>query len=176
MKTNDSPDKSRRAALLRLGLGAVVAYAAPALTTLSQAYASEGSAGSGGSGGGSGGAGGDGGSGGSAGGSSGSAAASATASAASAASATSGASDGDTATISHRDHRRAQRAVSEGRALPLNEVLKTVHGSLGGRLISVKFRENQDTSRYVFKVVTNEGRLVEVNVDARTATIVGASR
>lgn len=174
MKTNDSPDKSRRTALLRLGLGAVVAYAAPALTTLSQAYASEGS-GSGGSGGGSGGAGGDGGSGGGgSGGGSGGSAGSVAASAA--ASAASGASEGDRATISHRDHRRAQRAVREGRALPLNEVLKTVHGSLGDRLISVKFREYQDTTRYIFKVVTDEGRLVEVNVDARTATIVGASR
>ena len=157
----DSPDKSRRAALMRLGLGAVVAYAAPALTTLSQAYASGGSGGSGG-----------GGAGGSAGGSGGSGAMSAALSAASSAT---GASDADQATISVRDHRRAQKAVREGRALPLNEVLQTVQGSLGGNLISVRYRESRDDTRYIFKVITDEGRLVEINVDARTAEVVGAS-
>ncbi|MBV1926870.1 MAG: hypothetical protein KUG62_06905, partial [Rhodobacteraceae bacterium] len=96
---------------------------------------------------------------------------SAASAAASSANATSGASDG-TATISARDHRRAQKAVFEGRALPLNKVMSEVYESLDGNLVSIRYRESDNTGRYIFKVVTNDGRLVEINVDARTAKII----
>lgn len=176
-----NPDKGRRAALLRLGLGALAVYTTPALTTLSRAQASTGSGGSGGGSGGGGGGGSGGGSGASgdsagsaAGGSSASSASAAASAGASSASAPSEPSDGNPATISARDHRRAQKAVSEGRALPLIEVLKEVNSSLAGNLISVRYRETRNTNRYILKVLTNDGRLVEINVDARTAEIIGA--
>ena len=157
MKKTDCPSKDRRAALLRLGFGALAVYTAPALTTLSQAQASTGSGGgSGGSGGGSGGSGGS--------------------SVGSSSSAASDTRDGDAATISARDHRRAQKAVREGRAMPLIDVLEQVRGSLRGNLISVRYRETRTTNKYVLKVVTDDGRLTEVNVDARTANILGESR
>ncbi len=59
--------------------------------------------------------------------------------------------------------------------MPLIEVLEEVHGSLGGNLISVRYRETRNANRYIFKVITNDGRLMEVNVDALTAKILGAS-
>lgn len=181
MTKSDEFSAGRRAALVRLGLGAVVAYATPAFTTLSQAHASSGSGGgSGGSGGGggdggsggSGGDAGDGGSGGSGGASGGEAdTGSSAASAASAASGASAASSDGPATISSRDHRKAQRAVQEGRALPLREVLKTVNESVNGRLISVSFKEDRRSATYVLRMVSDTGRLMEVSVDARTARI-----
>ena len=60
--------------------------------------------------------------------------------------------------------------------MPLIDVLKEVQGSLRGNLISVRFRETRSANTYVFKVVTDDGRLREVNVDARTAKILGESR
>ncbi len=66
--------------------------------------------------------------------------------------------------------------MSEGRAMPLIDVLKEVQGSLRGNLISVRFRETRSANTYVFKVVTDDGRLRDVNVDARTAKILGEIR
>ncbi len=119
---------SRRQALARLGLAAGAAYVAPAMTGLSRAQASSGSSGS---------------------------SAASPASPASQASTTSqpsqpsGAEDDgcqlgtvpEHATISRSDMRDAQRAISQGRALPLREVVNQVKKRHPGRLINVGFSE-----------------------------------
>lgn len=70
-----------------------------------------------------------------------------------------------------RDHERARRALEEGRARPLAEILEAVRGRLDGEVIGVEF--DRDDGRYVyeFKVVGADGRLREVYVDALSAEI-----
>ena len=70
-----------------------------------------------------------------------------------------------------RDHDRARRALAEGRARPLAEVLERVRDRLGGEVVGVEFERKNGRYVYEFKVVTPAGRLREVYVDAATAEI-----
>lgn len=69
------------------------------------------------------------------------------------------------------DHVRARRALEEGRARPLSEILDRVRDQLGGEVIGVKFDRENGRYVYEFKVVTPAGRLREVQVDALTAQV-----
>lgn len=69
------------------------------------------------------------------------------------------------------DHERAQRAVKEGKARPLVEILDRVRDRLGGEVVGVEFDREGGRYAYEFKVVTPGGRLREVYVDAMTAEI-----
>ena len=75
--------------------------------------------------------------------------------------------DGD----DYRDHYRARRALAEGRARPLAEVLERVRNRLGGEVVGVEFEREDGRYVYEFKVVTPTGLLREVYVDAETAEI-----
>ena len=70
-----------------------------------------------------------------------------------------------------RDHERARRALEEGRARPLADILTQVRGRLGGEVIDVEF--DRENGRYIYelKVITPAGQLREVHVDALTAEI-----
>jgi uncharacterized membrane protein YkoI len=70
-----------------------------------------------------------------------------------------------------RDHERARRALEEGRARPLAEILDRVGGQLGGEVVGVEFEREKGRYIYEFKVVAPDGRLREVYVDAMTAEI-----
>ncbi|MCP5074253.1 MAG: PepSY domain-containing protein [Rhodobacteraceae bacterium] len=163
MSVNASKKLSRREALLRLGLGAAAIYAAPAVSTMSQAHASEGGSGGGGSGGGgSGGSGGD----------SGEPSSSGQTEASSSPSSGADTEKPQSATMPARDYRRAQNAVSEGRALPLSEIMEEVHEQLDVSLISVKYQEAGSTNHYLLRLLSSDGTLVNLQVDALTAEIV----
>lgn len=69
------------------------------------------------------------------------------------------------------DHESARRALEEGRARPLAEILEQVRGQLGGEVIGVEFDREDGRYVYEFKVITRGGRLREVYVDALTAAI-----
>lgn len=69
------------------------------------------------------------------------------------------------------DHNRASRAVEEGRAQPLAELLNKVQASLGGEVIGVELKRKDGRLVYKLKVVTPTGRLQEVSVDAMTGEI-----
>lgn len=70
-----------------------------------------------------------------------------------------------------RDHERARRALEEGRARPLAEILEAVRGRLDGEVIGVEFDREDGRYVYEFKVVGADGRLREVYVDALSAEI-----
>lgn len=66
------------------------------------------------------------------------------------------------------DHDEARRAVEEGRARPLADILDRIGPRLGGKVIGVELERKQDRHFYEFKVVTPDGRLKEIYVDAMT--------
>lgn len=70
-----------------------------------------------------------------------------------------------------RDHEEARRALEEGRARPLAEILQEVRHKLGGEVIAVEFEREEGRFVYEIKLVDSEGRLREVYVDAMTAEI-----
>ena len=70
------------------------------------------------------------------------------------------------------DHDRARRALEEGRARPLAEILEQVQDRLGGKLVGVVVDRVDGRYVYVLDVVTPDGRLREIHVDALSAEIV----
>jgi uncharacterized membrane protein YkoI len=73
--------------------------------------------------------------------------------------------------VADGDHERAQRAVDQGHALHLSDILAKVRPDLGGEIVGVSFKEQQERWIFEFKVIEPTGRLVEVYVDAATARI-----
>ena len=72
------------------------------------------------------------------------------------------------------DHNRASRAVGQGLALPLAEILNMVRARLGGQIIGLKLKSKDGRLVYKFKVVTPAGQLREISVDAMTGDIVNS--
>jgi len=69
------------------------------------------------------------------------------------------------------DHDRARRALEEGQARPLNEILVVVEDELGGRIVRVELERRRGRYIYEFRVITPSGELREVYVDAMSAEI-----
>ncbi|KAA5601682.1 PepSY domain-containing protein [Blastochloris sulfoviridis] len=69
------------------------------------------------------------------------------------------------------DHDCARRALQEGRARPLAEILPTVESALGGEVIEIELEHCDDRIVYEVKVLRPDGRLVEAKVDARTGEV-----
>ncbi len=70
------------------------------------------------------------------------------------------------------DHYRAGRAVTQGQARPLAQILAAIQAQLGGEVVGVKFKRKNGRYVYKLKVVTPAGGLREVSVDAATGDIV----
>jgi uncharacterized membrane protein YkoI len=70
-----------------------------------------------------------------------------------------------------KDHSRASRAVEQGGARPLADILNQLHGRLGGEIVGMKFKRNNGRYVYKLKVVTPAGQLREVSIDAATGEI-----
>ena len=70
------------------------------------------------------------------------------------------------------DHEQALRAVREGKARPLGEVLERVRAQFGGEVVGVEFDRQDGRYIYELRVILPGGQLREVSVDALTATIV----
>jgi uncharacterized membrane protein YkoI len=81
------------------------------------------------------------------------------------------ADDGNDGHRRDRDHERARRALEEGRARPLAQILEDVRDQLGGEVIGVEFDREDGRYIYEFKVVSSDGRLREIHVDALSAEI-----
>ncbi|MEW5964087.1 MAG: PepSY domain-containing protein [Pseudomonadota bacterium] len=70
------------------------------------------------------------------------------------------------------DHERARRAVVEGKARPLSEILAALAPSLDGEVIEVELESKSGRLVYELKVLSVGGRVREIYVDAATAEIV----
>jgi len=71
-----------------------------------------------------------------------------------------------------RDHEIARKALSEGRIRPLTDIMDELKAQLPGQIVGVEL-EVKKTGAFVyeFKILTPQGKLKEVNVDAATAKI-----
>lgn len=69
------------------------------------------------------------------------------------------------------DHEAARRAVEGGRALPLAEILERLQDRIGGEVVDVEFDRDDGLYVYELDVVSPDGRLREISVNAATAEI-----
>lgn len=73
---------------------------------------------------------------------------------------------------SGRDYDRALRAVEQGEALPLAEILERFRPELlGGEIAGVEFERKHGRWVYELKVIDRSGRLWEFYVDAASAEL-----
>ena len=70
------------------------------------------------------------------------------------------------------DHEFARRALQEGRARPLADILSVAKDNLGGDVIGVELKEQAGAMVYELKVLRPSGELVELRVDALTGAVV----
>lgn len=76
----------------------------------------------------------------------------------------------------HEDHDRAFRALREGEARPLADILEKVEEQFGGDVVGIEFERENGRYVYELKIVAADGRLREVYVDAMTAEILSGER
>jgi len=70
-----------------------------------------------------------------------------------------------------RKHDEVRRAVERGEIRPLADILAAIRDKLPGQVAGVEVERKNDRWLYEFRVVDSKGRLFEVYVDARGATI-----
>jgi uncharacterized membrane protein YkoI len=69
------------------------------------------------------------------------------------------------------DHEFAKRALEQGRALPLAAIIAKVRPQVPGKVIEVELEDEDGTLVYDLKVLSPQGRLQEIEVDAATGKI-----
>jgi uncharacterized membrane protein YkoI len=69
------------------------------------------------------------------------------------------------------DHDFAKRALEQGRALPLADIIAKVTPKVPGKVIEVDLEDEDGTLVYDLKVLSPQGRLQEIEVDAATGKI-----
>lgn len=75
-----------------------------------------------------------------------------------------------------RDHERARRALEAGEILPLGEVLARVAHEIPGDVLEVELERDDGRWIYEIKLLRSDGALLEVEVDAATATVIEVER
>ena len=70
---------------------------------------------------------------------------------------------------------RANAAVARGQARPLREIVKLVQSRHPGRLIEVGFNEDTGKGVYWLRMVSGNGALQTVTVDAASGRITGVN-
>ncbi|WP_417809366.1 PepSY domain-containing protein [Thioclava sp.] len=71
------------------------------------------------------------------------------------------------------DHDRARSAVERNEILSLKQISSAIQKQYGGRIIKVELEENDHLYVYKLKLITPQGRIVELEVDAATGLLVG---
>lgn len=66
------------------------------------------------------------------------------------------------------DHDRARSAVERDEILPLSVILPGLQERFGGRVIKLELEEDDGRYVYELKLITPEGRILELEVDAAT--------
>lgn len=65
-------------------------------------------------------------------------------------------------------HDRARRAVANGEALPVTEVLRHLRAQVQGDIVATEYEYEFDRWVYEFKLVDRLGRMRKVHIDAAT--------
>ncbi|RBI70905.1 peptidase [Roseovarius sp. TE539] len=71
---------------------------------------------------------------------------------------------------------RARRALQAGEILPLSDILAAAAAARPGRVIELELERDDGRWIYELELVTPEGRLYEMEVDAATATVLELER
>jgi len=69
------------------------------------------------------------------------------------------------------DHNQAQNALARGEVLPLHAILPGVEHAFGARLLEVEFEQRGGRPIYEMKLISPNGRIFEVVVDAATGLV-----
>ena len=69
------------------------------------------------------------------------------------------------------DHDLARRAVEQGRALPLADLVAKVTAQTPGKVIEVELEDEDGKLVYDLKMLSPQGQLQEIEVDAATGNI-----
>ena len=69
------------------------------------------------------------------------------------------------------DHEFARRALQEGRARPLADILASANDHIRGQVIGVELEERAGAMVYELKVLRPNGELVELCLDALTGAV-----
>ncbi len=75
------------------------------------------------------------------------------------------------AIASDKDHDRAREAVKDGQVMPLRAVLERLEREHPGQVLDVELEDEDGQLVYEVKLLQNDGRLVKLELDARTATV-----
>ncbi len=70
-----------------------------------------------------------------------------------------------------RDHEFARRALREGRARPLADILSDAKDDIGGDVIEVELEERAGAVVYELTVLRPNGEIVELYLDALTGSV-----
>ncbi|MBB6093589.1 putative membrane protein YkoI [Povalibacter uvarum] len=70
-----------------------------------------------------------------------------------------------------REHDAIRSALQRGEALPLTRILSIAQQAVPGDVIEVEIETKKDALIYEIKVLTANGRVREVKIDARTGSI-----
>jgi uncharacterized membrane protein YkoI len=73
------------------------------------------------------------------------------------------------------DQDRARQAVEQGQALPLNAVLKSIKRQCKGRVLDAQLLQGGRGWIYRVRVLTREGKVVDLAVDAQSGQMIGGS-
>jgi len=69
------------------------------------------------------------------------------------------------------DHERAREAVKAGKIEPLSKALGVIEKRFPGNVLEVELEEKRAGFKYEIKILSNEGRVVKVDLDAKTLEI-----
>jgi len=69
------------------------------------------------------------------------------------------------------EHEIARQALRRGEVLPLTRILPIVQKRVPGDIIKIKLDDDDARIEYEVKVLTASGRVIEVELDARTGRI-----
>jgi uncharacterized membrane protein YkoI len=75
------------------------------------------------------------------------------------------------AIASDKDHDRARDAVKAGQVMPLRAVLERLEREHPGQVLDVELEDEHGQLVYEVKLLQSDGRLVKLELDARTATV-----
>lgn len=69
------------------------------------------------------------------------------------------------------DHERALQAVQSGQVLPLGKVLALIEKAHPGQVLEVELEHEKQQWQYEIKLLQPDGRLMKLQVDARTGEV-----
>ena len=80
--------------------------------------------------------------------------------------------------LAHEEHdeEQARHALELGEVVPLDHVIATLREAVPGEVSSVELEKENETWVYEFKVISPEGRMLKVRVNAKTGQLVGKAK